>query len=162
MSNTTTEYDAESFLDSTGFSIEDAQMFLDHMNANTMGKVTMDDFWYWIDGDIDPRGRNAKRFARHLKLLLGAEKYDAHDDGYGGLCEPIYNMLDELREAKKPAQSRKITIKYHRGYDEYRVPSPDGSEAGAAYTNDKQDAIGTAKAMHGDHVAITFRKVEEW
>jgi hypothetical protein len=32
--------------------------------------------------------------------------------------------------------------------DEYRVPGPKGTEAQAYYTNDRQDAILTAREMH--------------
>jgi hypothetical protein len=42
---------------------------------------------------------------------------------------------------------------------EYRVPSPDGSEKGAYYTDDKEDAIGTAKnyMYKGKSINIRFK-----
>ncbi len=40
--------------------------------------------------------------------------------------------------------------------------APDGREAGANYTNDKQDAIGTCRAIYGSDVVITFRSVQGW
>jgi hypothetical protein len=43
--------------------------------------------------------------------------------------------------------------------DEYRVPSKDGREAGAYYTNDKEDALATAKAIWGQ-VNFRIKKVE--
>ena len=39
---------------------------------------------------------------------------------------------------------------------EYRVPGPDGTEAQAYYTDDRDDAVGTAKAMHGAFRTIKF------
>jgi hypothetical protein len=33
------------------------------------------------------------------------------------------------------------------GWGDYRIPAPDGREASACYTDDKEDAIGTAHAM---------------
>ena len=46
--------------------------------------------------------------------------------------------------------------------NEYRVPSPDGNEEGAYYTDDMEDAIGTAKNfMYKDeNIKIRFKKVE--
>lgn len=43
--------------------------------------------------------------------------------------------------------------------DEYRVPGPDRTEAQARYTNDREDAIGTAKMVFGPDVKITFKRV---
>ena len=51
----------------------------------------------------------------------------------------------------------RITIT-HDDYD-YRVPARDGREAGAYYTDDREDAIGTARHMWGADVAISWRKV---
>ena len=43
----------------------------------------------------------------------------------------------------------KTTVKInHDAWDEYRVPAPDGTEAGAYYTDDKEDAVGTARHMY--------------
>lgn len=46
-------------------------------------------------------------------------------------------------------------------YDEYRVPAPDGQEAGAYYTDDKQDAIDTLQAMHGQGARYRIKRVTE-
>ena len=47
-------------------------------------------------------------------------------------------------------------------YNEYRVPSPDNTEAGAYYTDDKADAIGTATTMyHPKTIKVKFRRVAE-
>ena len=55
-----------------------------------------------------------------------------------------------------------VTIKKLADWgDEYRVPSPDGTEAGAYYTDDKEDAINTARVMHGDDIVILFRTVRD-
>lgn len=47
---------------------------------------------------------------------------------------------------------------------EYRVPAPDGREAGAYYTDDKEDAVGTARLLYkdlpGEYVFRTRRVAE--
>ncbi len=53
-----------------------------------------------------------------------------------------------------------IVITYNLEYAEYRVPGPDATEAQACYTDDKDDAIGTAKAVFGADVKIEFQDVE--
>ncbi len=55
--------------------------------------------------------------------------------------------------------ANKITIKFDSEWGTYRVPGPDKTEAQAYYADDKEDAIGTAKAMHGEDVVIKFRRV---
>ena len=57
--------------------------------------------------------------------------------------------------------AKKITIKID-AYDEYRVPAPDGEERGAYYTNDKDDARGTAALMYHRKIKIAFRRVAEF
>lgn len=47
-------------------------------------------------------------------------------------------------------------IKYDAYTREYRVTSPDKTESGAYYTNDLQDAIGTAAHMHGVDTEVVF------
>ena len=43
--------------------------------------------------------------------------------------------------------------------EEYRVPGQDRrSEDQAYYTNDQEDAIDTARAIHGEHVTVHFRR----
>lgn len=54
---------------------------------------------------------------------------------------------------------RTITITLDNN-EEYRVPSLDGSEAGAYYTDDRQDAEDTALVMYGAPVADTYIKVK--
>jgi hypothetical protein len=39
---------------------------------------------------------------------------------------------------------------------EYKVPGVNQTEASAYYTNDKQDAVDTAIAIHGKGIDITF------
>lgn len=39
-----------------------------------------------------------------------------------------------------------VVIVYTPVYDEYRVPGPNGTEAQAYYTNDKDDAEATARS----------------
>ena len=46
---------------------------------------------------------------------------------------------------------------------EFRVPGPNGSESQSYYTDDKQDAINTAKHMYKDkNVSINFRSVSNF
>lgn len=45
--------------------------------------------------------------------------------------------------------------------NEYRVPGPDGTEAQAYYTDDREDARGTALLTLGSDVVITWRTVNE-
>lgn len=59
-------------------------------------------------------------------------------------------------------QPKVIIIKKCDG--EYRVPSPDGREAGAYYTCDREDAENTALHMHAADwrtTIIKFRSVKE-
>lgn len=53
-----------------------------------------------------------------------------------------------------------IVITYSDEYNEYRVPGPDATEAQAYYTDDKEDAVDTAKAIFGAAVGIEFQDVE--
>ena len=52
----------------------------------------------------------------------------------------------------------KIVIRFDG--EEYRVPGPEGTEAQAHYTDDREDAIGTAKVVFGSDVTISFRRVD--
>lgn len=52
----------------------------------------------------------------------------------------------------------KIVIRFDGS--EYRVPGPEGTEAQACYTDDKEDAIGTAKAVFGPNIKFSFRRVD--
>lgn len=54
--------------------------------------------------------------------------------------------------------TRNVVIKHYDG--EYRVPGPDGTEAQAYYTNDKDDATATARAMYSTPISITIRSVQ--
>jgi len=52
------------------------------------------------------------------------------------------------------------TITIHKRDGEYRVPGKKGTEASSYYTDDKEDAIRTAKAEHGNKITIKFRSVK--
>ena len=68
--------------------------------------------------------------------------------------EDVLTILTQEYGSKKTAERMlgesltegKITIKKYAG--EYRVPSPDGTEDGAYYTDNKEDAIGSAIDMY--------------
>ncbi len=53
-------------------------------------------------------------------------------------------------------KTAKIAIRYDG--EEYRVPGPDRTEAQAYYTDDRADAIDTARAIHGQ-VILRFVRV---
>jgi len=56
---------------------------------------------------------------------------------------------------------KKVTIKKDAN-NEYRVPGITNREAEAYYTDDKEDAVNTAKAIHGENITVTFKRVEEF
>lgn len=43
--------------------------------------------------------------------------------------------------------------------DEYRVPGPKRTEAQAYYTNDREDALNTARHIYGDAVILRIKRV---
>ncbi len=59
----------------------------------------------------------------------------------------------------KKTENKTVWITKHVGYNEYRVPGKKGTEASAYYTDDKEDAIATAKAEHGKNITIKFKSV---
>ena len=88
----------------------------------------------------------------------------------------VYDFMDAYaatRAAKTTAKpTTHITIERmdqgSYGY-EYRVPSPDDREAAAYYTDDKDDAVATARMMWGYQLGescpefiVKFRTVEYW
>ena len=60
-------------------------------------------------------------------------------------------------DRKTDMTKTKTIVVIHDGY-EFRVPGPDFTEASAYYTDDRQDARDTAKAMHGDAIKIRFKQ----
>lgn len=59
--------------------------------------------------------------------------------------------------------AKKITIQYSRSWQEYRVPAgPQGlADASIYYTSDRQDALDTARKIHGSDAEIKIRSVAE-
>ncbi len=55
--------------------------------------------------------------------------------------------------------AKRICIAFDPDWDEYSFDSGDGSEAQRYRTPDKDDAIGTARAVYGADVVITHRRV---
>jgi hypothetical protein len=47
-----------------------------------------------------------------------------------------------------------VTIRYNRNLNEYKVPGIPNNEANAYYTDDRKDAIDTAKSIYGTDVTI--------
>lgn len=58
------------------------------------------------------------------------------------------SKLKTIRAQLKADGIEDITITYSAEWEEYRVNFRGGSEATAYYTNDADDALGTARAMH--------------
>ncbi len=54
--------------------------------------------------------------------------------------------------------TKRICITFDPDWDEYSFNSGDGSEAQRYRTPDKDDAIGTARAVYGADVVITHRR----
>jgi hypothetical protein len=52
-----------------------------------------------------------------------------------------------------------VTITFSTDWGEYRVPGPAGTEAQAYYTDDRDDAEDTARAVYGPAVVIKHRRV---
>ena len=52
-----------------------------------------------------------------------------------------------MQNAKDECRDLGMTIRYNVGCDEYRVNFKGGTEATAYYTNDRDDAVLTARAM---------------
>ena len=67
-----------------------------------------------------------------------------------------------LLNENMPGEPKVVYIRYNPEYDEYRVPAPDGSEEGAYYTDDKEDAVGTAKNFmyKGQDIMIKFTRAK--
>ncbi len=53
-----------------------------------------------------------------------------------------------LLQLKKELKKLDMTVRYDAVSREYRVNFKGGSESSAAYTDDIEDALGTAKDMH--------------
>lgn len=58
--------------------------------------------------------------------------------------------------------TRTVVILLDRWNEEYRVPGPSGSEAQAYYTNDREDALGTARVVWGSTVSIRIKRVDDF
>ena len=71
------------------------------------------------------------------------------------------DLQDELSfYLHKP--KKRITITFDRSIEEFRVPyTPDDptTDDGIYYTDDGDDAEGTAKMMHGSNVKIRYRYI---
>ncbi len=57
------------------------------------------------------------------------------------------------------SETKTVTIRLKDG--EYRVTGPDGTEAQAYYTDDREDAIGTAKAVFGTSISIKINRTKQ-
>jgi hypothetical protein len=63
---------------------------------------------------------------------------------------------------KKKTEPKTITIRKNLTWGgEYRIPGKRDTEASAYYTDDKEDAVETAKAIHGKDIIIKFRSVRK-
>lgn len=91
-------------------------------------------------------------FRETLKEASVSELYELASQHETGAIQ--HTILQELDSRPKPV----VTIRYSRSEGEFRVPSPDKTEAGAYYTYCEQDARVTAHAMHGDRISIRIRR----
>jgi hypothetical protein len=60
---------------------------------------------------------------------------------------------------------KKITIKFRTHYGEYQVPGDPAdprcqSVQSSYFTDDRADAIATAKEVHGKNIKIVFRRID--
>lgn len=105
------------------------------------------DAWYG-------RGRDPHRMVQgqgRVKLTKKKDM-DAYHAGYdeGPFAQKQYE--------ETITESKVVVIHHHPEYDEYRVPNPGEKGKGAGYfTNDKQDAEDTARAIHGKDITIKHR-----
>ena len=60
-----------------------------------------------------------------------------------------------------PGDKPRVIIVYSLAWAEYQVPGPDNTEDQIYFTDDKEDAIDTAKAIFGTDIEIEFQDVEE-
>ena len=113
---------------------------------------------------------------KHIGKMIGADYTDAQ-----GIFE-VYEMRNRgvisdnhnnnmssqnmakliLAKQKKSIATVASSVTIEKSQGEFRVPAKDGYEDGACYTEDKQDAIDTAKHIWGSDVQIKFRSVPEF
>lgn len=61
---------------------------------------------------------------------------------------------------RMPTDRPKVVIIYSLEWAEYRVPGLDNTEEQIYFTDDKEDALDTAKAIFGANADITFQDME--
>lgn len=101
---------------------------------------------------------------KEYSLNLIRSRILADNAAYKTFCDTFYENV-KLNEPENLIQSRNkaITIQYNRTVDEYRVPGPKGKEeTGAYYTDIREDAIGTAKAMYGGNINVKIKRVKDY
>lgn len=119
---------------------------------------------YDDDEDLEDLKRKEKRLERKIKFLeMSDDKYglDELREGYRILSNKIEYMedmgLNSYKERLHNADDKNIIV-IRKQDGEFRVPAPNGEEEGAYYTDDKDDAISTAKVMYdNDELVVKFR-----
>lgn len=98
-----------------------------------------------------------------LRLMLEAYAPNAEVTALKDGEKSLHSAVQAARKAVKATKVLPVSVTIQKDQDgEYRVPGPAGKEeAAACYTNDKEDAIGTAKAMYGADTVIKFKTVEQ-
>tara|TARA_R110000765_G_scaffold264278_1_gene363862 strand:- start:417 stop:623 length:207 start_codon:yes stop_codon:yes gene_type:complete len=58
----------------------------------------------------------------------------------------------------KQIACKRVVVRFDR--DEFRVQGVNNDQASSYYTDDRQDAIDTARAMHGEYIRLDWQRVK--
>lgn len=140
------------------FNHEDNELFIGDW-ATVAESMSSDDKWAKNPAPFTKKGKRMMRAIEHQKGygkrtpgVAAATVYTAAKRGVPGLVKKRW-----AKKHKYPVKNPiSITIIKNED-DEYRVPGLDRTEAQAYYTDDKDDAIKTTRAIYGPDVKIKFR-----
>jgi hypothetical protein len=111
---------------------------------------------YSKDEVIDVVGAGGKGAVLMLFYQISNIKNDIQLD------KTQYRDVTNIKRLKENVMLKTITIEKDSSTGEYRVPSEDGYEDGAYYTDDKKDAEGVAFKVFGKDIIIKYRSVREF
>lgn len=96
-----------------------------------------------------------------VKALEAIASFEMAPNVDGNVALDLAACVKIANDAIHKRSDRIVDVLIKRDVDgEYRVPGPDGREACAYYTDDKDDAIGTANAMYAPReIRIRWRGV---
>lgn len=124
----------------------------------------------WNDARSDPvqTYRSKEEFVKDLGKFIRAGRVDVEaTDAYNRRqvnlpADPERsNKSPKLTDKEAQKQIRATGATVTRKDGEYRVNVPGGTEATAYYTDDKADAVGTAKAMMGRHAELNEGRFQD-